>query len=102
MRVRTFLFITALMLCHPKLWPQALTKQFPSAAPRDTAYGGAQPDLATDRVAAAQGLPGSPSLPDAPPIAELVATPPAGVPVKLISDQQEKHGSVYTLTGHVR
>ena len=55
-----------------------------------------------DRVAAAQSPPASPSLPDAPPIAELVTAPPTGVPVKLISDQQEKHGSVYTLTGHVR
>jgi LPS-assembly protein len=44
------------------------------------------------------------SPPDAPgyPIAEVVAAPPTGVPVKLISNQQEKHGSVYTLTGDVR
>jgi LPS-assembly protein len=51
------------------------------------------------------------SLPDAPnpdppapgyPIAEPVATPPSGLPVSLQADQQEKHGSVYTLTGGVR
>ena len=79
MRVRTFLFITALMLCHLQLWPQTLTKQFPSAS-------------------------GPSSLPDAPdyPIAEVVAAPPSGVPVRLESKQQEKHGSVYTLTGDVR
>src|SRR5271165_4024037 len=78
MRVRIFLFITALMLCHPKLWPQTLTKQFPSAS-------------------------GPSSLPDAPdyPIAEVVAAPPAGVPVLLSANQQEKHGEVYSLTGDV-
>jgi len=79
MRVRTFLFITALMLCHLQLRPQTLTKQFPSAS-------------------------GPSSLPDAPdyPIAEVVAAPPSGVPVRLESKQQEKHGSVYTLNGDVR
>jgi LPS-assembly protein len=79
MRVRTFLFITALMLCHLQLRPQTLTKQFPSAS-------------------------GPSSLPDAPdyPIAEVVAAPPSGVLARLESKQQEKHGSVYTLTGEVR
>src|SRR6201986_639062 len=79
MRVRTFLFITALMLCHLKLWPQALTKQFPAAS-------------------------GPSSLPDAPdyPIAEVVAAPPSGVPVRFESKQQEKHGEVYSLIGDVR
>jgi LPS-assembly protein len=79
MRVRTFLFITALMLCHLKLWPQTLTKQFPAA-------------------------PGPSSLPDAPdyPIAEVVAAPPSGVPVRFESKQQEKHGEVYSLIGDVR
>ena len=79
MRVRTFLFITALMLCHLKLWPQQLTKQFPAA-------------------------PGPSSLPDAPdyPIAEAVAAPPSGVPVRFEARQQEKHGDVYLLTGDVR
>jgi LPS-assembly protein len=79
MRVRSLLFITALMLCHLQLWPQALTKQFPSAS-------------------------GPSSLPDAPdyPIAEVVAAPPAGVPVRLEAKQQEKRGEVYLLTGDVR
>jgi LPS-assembly protein len=79
MRVRTFLFITALMLCHLQLWPQALTKQFPSAS---------EPS----------------SLPDAPgfPIAEVVPAPTAGVPVRIESKEQEKRGEVYLLTGDVR
>jgi LPS-assembly protein len=111
MRVRTFLFITALMLCHPKLWPQTLTKQFPTATPGNTASGKTVPDLAIDSVAATQSQktaasepdsrPGS--LPDASdyPIAELVATPPSGVPVHFEYKQLEKHGNVYTLTGAV-
>ncbi len=106
MRVRTFLFITALMLCHPKLWPQTLTRQFPAIVSEDTAKGGAETDLAKDRVAAQdpQAASGSTSIPDAPgyPVAEVVATAPPGVPVKLISHQQEKHGNVYLLTGDVR
>ena len=106
MRVRTFLFITALMLCHLKLWPQTLTRQFPAIVSGDTAKGGAETDLAKDRVAAQdpQAASGSTPLPDAPgyPIAEVVATAPPGVPVKLISHQQEKHGNVYLLTGDVR
>jgi LPS-assembly protein len=79
MRIRSFLLITGLMLCHFKLWPQTLTTQFPSAS-------------------------GPSSLPDAPgyPIAEVVTAPPSGVPVRLESRQQKKHGSVYTLTGDVR
>ncbi len=79
MRLRTFLFITALMLCHLKLWPQTLTKQFPAAS-------------------------GPSSLPDAPdyPIAEVVTAPPSGVPVRFESRQQEKHGEVYSLIGDVR
>jgi LPS-assembly protein len=79
MRVRTCLFITVLMLCHLQLWPQALTRQFPSAS-------------------------GPSSLPDAPdyPIAEVVAAPPSGVPVRIEARQQEKHGDVFLLTGDVR
>jgi LPS-assembly protein len=107
MRVRTFLFITALMLCHPKLWPQTLTKQFPAATPGNPASGRAEPNLANDPDGPAASTQGpasaAESLPDAPdyPIAELVATPPSGVPVRLEYQHMEKHGSVYTLTGDV-
>jgi len=83
MRFRTFLFrafllIIAFVLCPCQLRPQTLTRQFPPSGPS--------------------------SLPDAPdyPIAEVVAAPPSGVPVRLESKQQEKHGNVYTLTGEVR
>src|ERR1700678_218697 len=111
MRVRTFLFITALTLCHPQLWPQTLTRQFPAAVPGDPAPGRAEQSLADNGVAATQSPQQAPaaslpdaSLPDAPgyPIAEVVEAPPAGVPVVIRADQQEKHGDVFTLTGGVR
>jgi LPS-assembly protein len=87
MTVRTFLFITALMLCHPKLWSQTLTKQFPSAA-----------QSADAPAPLAEPLPSAPDYP----IAEVVVAPPSGIPVRIQANQQEKHGSVYTLTGAVR
>src|ERR1700722_20626616 len=66
MRVRTFLFITALMLCHLKLWPQTLTRQFPASESGDTVTGVAEPDLAKERAAAQdrQDASGSSSFPD--------------------------------------
>jgi LPS-assembly protein len=96
MRIRTFLFITALMLCHPKLWPQTLTKQFPSAA-----AGKAMSNPAQSPQASAS--PSEP-LPDAPdyPIAEVVPAPVSGFPVRIAADREEKRGSIYTLTGGVR
>src|ERR1700722_3164049 len=108
MRVRTFLFITALTLCHPQLWPQTLTRQFPAAVPGGAAVGRAEPEpsLAVNGVAATQSPQQAPaaslsdaSLPDAPgyPIAEVVETPPAGVPVVIRADQQEKDGDIFTL-----
>ncbi len=87
MTVRTFLFITALMLCHPKLWSQTLTKQFPSAV-----------QSADAPAPSAEPLPSAPDYP----IAEVVVAPPAGIPVSIQANQQEKHGSIYTLTGAVR
>jgi len=108
MRLCPFLFITALTLCHQQLWPQTLTRQFPSAATGSSAAGRAGPSVATNSGAAPQSpeapASGPGTLPDAPnyPIAEVVAAPPPGVPANLESKQQERHGNVYTLTGEVR
>jgi LPS-assembly protein len=76
MSVRTSFFITALWLCHLQVYAQALTRQFPSGT----------------------------ELPNAPqyPVAEVEPQAAAGVPVRLESKQQEKHGSVYLLTGDVK
>ena len=90
MTVRTFLFITALTLCHPQLRSQTLTRQFPSAA-----------QSADASAAPADPLPDMPNSADYP-VAEVVIPPPTGIPVSIQADQQEKHGSIYTLTGSVR
>lgn len=102
MRVRTILFITALLLSHSILWPQALTKQLPPAQQSQPISADATPEggnAAADAPAAAAPN----SLPDAPgyPIAEVVPAPPSGVPVRFEYDRMEKHGNVYTLTGDV-
>ncbi len=116
MRVRTFLFITAFMLCHHTVWPRALTRQFPSTASGSTAHadseavGGAEPGLATESSAAQDTQTAAQqdaTLPDAPdysgyPIAEVVPAPVTGVPVRLEYKQMEKQGNIYTLTGAVR
>ncbi len=100
-RARTFLFITTLLLCHLQLWPQALTKQFPLAA--QSAAAAVQASRAHDGQSDAAAS-SADSLPDAPgyPIAEVIPAPPSGYPVRFQSNQQEKHGSIYTLTGEVR
>jgi LPS-assembly protein len=69
------------------LWSQALTRQLPSAT-----------QSADAPVTPAEPLPSAPDYP----IAEVVIEPPSGIPVSIQADQQEKRGSVYTLTGAVR
>src|SRR5271165_844954 len=85
MRARTFLFTTLLLLCHPQLWSQALTKQFPPAE-----ESGSFPD--------------DPSLQSTIPEAHVVPLPPEGVPVKIEADTQTyvrtDTGGLYTLSGH--
>jgi LPS-assembly protein len=101
MRVRTFLFITVLMLCHLNLWPQALTKQFPLTPQGEPVASGAE---AAEPASAGAGSSSQDPLPDAPgyPVAEVIPSPPTGLPVRLEYDNMEKHGNVYTLTGEVR
>lgn len=81
MRACTFLCITLLLLCHPQLWSQTVTKQFPPAAP------------ATIHGAAAASIP----------VARVVPAPPTGVPVEIQAHTQSfaktKAGNIYTLTG---
>lgn len=73
------LTIMLLVLCHPKLWAQTLTKQFPPATGSSFAQ-----------------------LPDAPvPIAEPIPAAPEGVPVTILANEQTKKGNLYTLNGNV-
>jgi len=112
MRARTFLCTTLLVLCHPQLWSQAVTKQFPPAAPAGLAAAAQTQNPAQN--AAKSGVNGS-NLPDEPepaidltgsiPVAHVVPPPPTGVPVKIEADTQSyvktKTANLYTLAGHV-
>lgn len=92
MKSRTFLCITLLVLCHPQLWSQAVTKQFPPSAAEPAGEG---------NIAQISGGPVATSIP----VAQVVEPPPAGVPVRIEADTQSyaktTAGMVYTLAGHV-
>ena len=92
MRARKFLFTMLLLLCHPQLWPQQLTKQFPPQEPSRN-----RPEAAN--------YPDDPSLASTIPEAHVVPQPPAGVPVRIEADAQSyvktEGGGLYTLTGHI-
>lgn len=100
MRARTFLCTTLLLLCHPQLWPQALTKQFPPAAPEaNKGVTAGAPATQTDETS----IPDDPALQSSLPEAHVVPPPPEGTPVKLEADTQsrvETNGqSIYVLNG---
>lgn len=107
MRARTLLFTTLLVLCHPQLWSQAVTKQFPPAAPAGS-NSAQMPPAAQDL-----GAPDAPEMvPEFPqdsarsiPVARVIPPPPTGVPVKIEADTQSyvktPEGNLYTLQGHV-
>jgi LPS-assembly protein len=100
MKIHTFLCITLLCLCHPQLWPQELTKEFPrsdAAGTTTSADVAVQPQEGADATA----------LPDAPsasyiPMAEPETPAPTGTPVRIrVSNEQKKVGNVWSLTGEV-
>jgi LPS-assembly protein len=105
MRVRLFLCITLLLLCHPQLWPQAVTMQFPQAEQQHPAAAAASPQAADSSAPPASALPDAPDLDSTLPEAHVVPMPPKGTPVKLIADTQTRssaeHANIYTLDGHV-
>src|SRR5664279_3699058 len=98
MKIHTFLCITLLCLCHPQLWPQELTKEFP----RDTS-GTANSALnsgAEQEIADATPLPDAPSASSIP-VAELEPTAESGVPVRIRANEQKKQGDIWSLIGEV-
>jgi LPS-assembly protein len=102
MRLRIFLFIMAFLPCHLYVWPQALTRQLP---PADQSPSASPSDNPSEPANSAEASPPDDSeLPEAAeyPIAEVLPTPPTGVPVRLEYEHMEKHGTVYTLTGAVK
>jgi LPS-assembly protein len=91
MRARFFLCITLLLLCHPQLWPQAVTKQFPPATDAPAGRTGVSTDA----------LPDDPSTVSDIPTARVVPAPPSGVPVEIKADTQREQNNIFTLTGNV-
>lgn len=89
MIARIFLCTTLLLLCHPQLWSQAVTKQFPPAVPAQAAAPVPSPPQAQQPI----------------PVAHVVPPAASGVPVKIEADRQSfvktKSANLYTLTGHV-
>jgi LPS-assembly protein len=87
MRTRLFWCITLYLLCHPRLGAQAVTTQFPPT-----------------QDGASASLPDDPSLHSTIPEAHVVPQPSAGVPVRIVADNQSreetKSGTVYTLDGN--
>ncbi|HTZ89596.1 MAG TPA: LPS assembly protein LptD [Alloacidobacterium sp.] len=105
MRARTFLCTTLLLLCHPQLWSQAVSRQFPPA-PEAGLTAEAQPkNIAAEGIESSQDLPDDPSLASRLPEAHVVPPPPTGVPVKIEADTQSyvrtAGADMYTLAGHV-
>jgi LPS-assembly protein len=91
--------ITLYFLCHPQVWAQTLTKQFPPT------IRGAQ---TVSQTAAAAPAPanssnvGDNAAPqDSIPVAEVVPAIEQGVPVHLTAREQGKRGDVWTLSGDV-
>ena len=91
MRARIFLCITLLYLCHPQLWPQAVTKQFPPST--------AAPEAGETRPSDA--LPQDPGSASAIPVAKVIPAPPSGVPVEIHVDTQREQNNIFTLEGNV-
>jgi LPS-assembly protein len=92
MRTRLFWCITLVLLCHPRLWAQTVTSQFPPASPAS-----AQARKSNDE------LPDEPSGQSTLPEAHVVPQPEKGVPVHIQANDQKrnetKDGVVFTLDG---
>lgn len=92
--------ITLYCLCHPQLWAQTLTKQFPP--PRTE-------DQTVSRAAAADPLPQAQQPQDQVhsqnqeqiPVAQVVPPIEQGVPVRIVAREQGKRGDLWTLAGDV-
>ena len=95
MTARFCLCITAILLCHPQVWPQALTKEFPllnsgRTSPQQNAQADAPPENSSPQSDSGTI-----------PIAEVVPATPEGVPVRIAAREQGKVGDVWTLAGAV-
>jgi LPS-assembly protein len=101
MRLRNFVFITMLALCHPLLRGQALTNAAPPVGQQAGSAAAPAPDSPEQSGA---GL--SPSLPNDPgqeimPLAQPEPGTASGVPVVWEARSQSRAGDTWTLTGEV-
>jgi LPS-assembly protein len=100
MRTRLLWCITLYLLCHPRVWGQPVTTQFPPqpAASQSAAAPAPVPSTTAE-------LPDDPALESTLPEAHVVPQPEPGVPVKIVADTQKREqtraGVVYTLDGNV-
>ncbi|HEY0797008.1 MAG TPA: LPS assembly protein LptD [Acidisarcina sp.] len=111
MKHRFLLCITVFLACHPLLWPQTLTNQFPPdkydhrddgaapsasvpTAPSASVKGSRDEGRNTDYRAASFSA-------DGVPIAQPLPAAPTGVPVHIAAKRQTKTGDLYTLDGDV-
>ncbi len=91
MKARFCLCITLCLGCHPQLWAQRLTKQFPPAI--------VAPAAASQAAKPAQPPPEDPT--QNVPVAQVVPQEQQGVPVHISAREQGKSGDLWTLTGDV-
>jgi LPS-assembly protein len=100
MKVRIYLFITLLALCHPLVWSQELSRQLPGA----TKPSGTAVDNAVD-ASAAQSSQAPPAVPAIVPLGEIPIAipqpPPPGIPVHIEAVEQIKRGDTWVLNGAV-
>jgi LPS-assembly protein len=98
MNIHTFLCITLLCLCHPLLWAQELTKEFPRDAMGMTASDA--PPAPQQESADATSLPDAPSASYIP-VAVPETQPPTGTPVHMRYNELTKQGDLWTMSGEV-
>lgn len=106
MRTRTFVCITALFLCHPQVWSQAVSKQFPPSAIDQSMAQERKPQAEERKTSADEQGSTDADLPDAPsvialPVAEPEPAPLVGTDVGIEANEQRKVGDVWTLEGEV-
>lgn len=106
MRTRTFVCITALVLCHPQVWSQAVSKQFPPQAIEQSTGSERKPQAQEQTISAEQQESKNADLPDAPsvialPVAEPEVLPKIGTDVRVEARLQKKVGNISTLEGEV-
>lgn len=99
---RYFLSITLLLLCHPQMQSQLLTKALPAEKLQQESLHPAQPsaDELQNSVQETGLVPDDPSQ-QVLPVAKPEPLPRSGFPVRFEASEQSFAGDVYTLTGEV-